>query len=342
MKKITLFLILLFLALPYPSRAFHLRQGNILLQVEENGEAWYVYPPTGQRHFLGRPADAFSIMRKLGLGATHEFITNNEIFPDSVFGKILLDVEQHGEAYYIYPLDGKKYYLGRPADAFAIMRELSLGITNSDMAGIPIAKSDITPLADTSYQPLDIPFAAQAPFGEWSDPRQQDGCEESSVLMAIYWALGKSLTPAEAKEKIIAISDWEEKNYGNFHDTSAADTYERIVKGYFNYDQAELKNNITLDDIFHELAKGNALVIPFNGQLLHNPYFTPPGPERHMLVIRGYDGDTHEFIVNDPGTRHGENFRYDINTFFNAIQDYPTGHHLPIEKVDKHMIVIKK
>ena len=40
------------------------------------------------------------------------------IYPDHVLGKILLDVEQNGEAYYIYPKDKKAYYLGRLADAF--------------------------------------------------------------------------------------------------------------------------------------------------------------------------------------------------------------------------------
>jgi hypothetical protein len=45
-------------------------------------------------------------------------------------GKIFLQVEGKGEAWYIY--GGKRYYLGRPADAFQIMRNLSLGISNAD------------------------------------------------------------------------------------------------------------------------------------------------------------------------------------------------------------------
>ncbi|MFH1766562.1 MAG: hypothetical protein ABH826_00495, partial [Patescibacteria group bacterium] len=42
--------------------------GRILLQVEENGEAWYVNPIDERRYFMGRPADAFQLMRNLGLG----------------------------------------------------------------------------------------------------------------------------------------------------------------------------------------------------------------------------------------------------------------------------------
>ncbi|MCK4554502.1 serine protease [Candidatus Parcubacteria bacterium] len=111
--------------------------GLILLKVEKNGEAYYIYPEDNSRYYLGRPADAFSVMRKLGLGATHEFINSYTIYPDHVLGKILIDVEQNGEAYYIYPKDKKAYYLGRPADAFRIMRELGLGITDSDLNKIP-------------------------------------------------------------------------------------------------------------------------------------------------------------------------------------------------------------
>jgi hypothetical protein len=112
-------------------------KGDILLQVESHGEAYYIYPSDNKRYYLGRPADAFSVMRQLGLGATHDFITSQTIYPDNVLGKILLDVEQNGEAYYIYPKDKKAYYLGRPADAFRIMRELGLGITNNDLNKIP-------------------------------------------------------------------------------------------------------------------------------------------------------------------------------------------------------------
>lgn len=110
--------------------------GLILLQVESNGEAFYVYPDNKRRYYLGRPTDAFNAMRELGLGATHQFINSYTIYPDHVLGKILIDVEQNGEAYYIYPKDKKAYYLGRPADAFRIMRELGLGITNNDLSKI--------------------------------------------------------------------------------------------------------------------------------------------------------------------------------------------------------------
>lgn len=116
--------------------------GNILLQVEQNGEGWYVNPDDQKKYYLGRPADAFNIMRNFGLGIKHSILTSylNSKFPDNLSGKILLDVEQNGEAYYVNPKDLRGYFLNRPADAYKVMRELGLGITNSDIRKINVGE----------------------------------------------------------------------------------------------------------------------------------------------------------------------------------------------------------
>jgi uncharacterized protein YkwD len=126
-------------------------QGKILLQVEANGEAWYVYPKDLKRYYLGRPADAFSIMRTLGLGIKHDELQSylDTSFPSRLSGYIMLDVEANGEAYYVFPDDRKGYYLGRPADAFQIMREKGLGISNADLTKIPVSTSSPEPEIDT-------------------------------------------------------------------------------------------------------------------------------------------------------------------------------------------------
>jgi len=188
----------------------------------------------------------------------------------------------------------------------------------------------------------DVPFTAQAPLAEWSDPRQQDGCEETSVIMAMYWVKEEALSPNKAKEEILKISHWQEDNHQIYADTSARDTADWLIKEYFKHPLVEVKYDIRVADIINELKKGNLVLVPAQGQRLLNPNFTPPGPERHMVLVRGYDPNTAEFITNDPGTRRGEEYRYPADVLFNAIEDYPTGNHLPSTEIKKAMIVVVK
>jgi len=160
--------------------------------------------------------------------------------------------------------------------------------------------------------------------------------------MAMSWIKGTDITPEKARQEIIAVSDYELANYGVFLDTSAQDTFDRIFKGYYKYQKIELRYDFSVEDIKDELHDGNLVVAPMNGQELHNPYYTQPGPLRHMLVIIGYDPDSREFITNDPGTRLGKQYRYSEQTLFEAIHDYSTGDDLPLPPKRKAMIVVKK
>jgi len=347
-KLIALFVFSLVFILPKTTSAETITtktSGYILLQVESHGEAWYIYPENNKRYFLGRPDDAFKIMKQMALGAKHDLIINTEVFPARLSGLILLDVETNGEAYYIYPKNLKKYYLGRPDDAFRIMRELGLGISNSDLSTITQGKDGepITPpVSSNSILISGVPFTSQAPYGNWADQRQENGCEEASSLMAVKWAKGESLTKDEALKQILGASDYIQKKYGESRDVSAQNTINWILKDYFNYDKVNLVKGITVEDIIAELAKGNLVITPMDGVLLDNPNFKAPGPPRHMIVIRGYNPTTKEFTTNDPGTRNGELYRYSESVLYGAIRDYPTGYHELITKIEKNMIVGSK
>ena len=200
-----------------------------------------------------------------------------------------------------------------------------------------------TPVLGKAAVLFNVPFAPQAPFGEWSDDRQQDGCEEVSAMMAIYWVRGDtSITLEEAEQEILAIADWQQAEYGNYHDTSAQDTVSRIFNKYYSYNNVRVEKNINAEDIIKELERGNLVVIPADGIALKNPHFTPPGPERHMIVVIGYDYSKDEFTTNDPGTKFGKSYRYKRSLLLNAIRDYPTGYHVPITEIEKNMIVVEK
>jgi hypothetical protein len=117
-------------------------KGRILLQVEEQGQAWYVNPSNGKRYSLGRPAEAFEVMRSVALGvsnANFNSIQNNPSAWKQLAGKILLKTEDSGRAYYFDPTNNQLYYLGRPDDAFNIMRSRGLGITDKDLDTISVA-----------------------------------------------------------------------------------------------------------------------------------------------------------------------------------------------------------
>lgn len=122
-------------------------QGKILLQVEQNGEAWYVNPVDLKRYYLGRPDDAYEIMRFLGLGITDadlgKVLAGDATLVNRLKGRILLQVEQHGEAYYIRPSDGSAHYMKDGAAAFEIMRSFGLGISDTDLATIPVDDTGI-------------------------------------------------------------------------------------------------------------------------------------------------------------------------------------------------------
>lgn len=165
---------------------------------------------------------------------------------------------------------------------------------------------------------LEIPFTSQAPFGDWSYPFNYT-CEEAAILMVHYYFEGKStIDPAEAREELLNLIAYEEKNYGFHEDTDAAQTAQ-LIRDYYGY-SVKVKYDISLQDIKKELAKGNPVIIPVAGRLLGNPYFTPPGPLYHMLLVKGYNAIG--FITNDPGTKNGADFVYSYQTLQKAIHDF--------------------
>lgn len=223
-------------------------KGKIIIRPESKGQAYYVDPNSMKAYYLGRPSDAFSIMRSRGIGITNRdllkitpgltksfyldsdkdglpdyveemfgtdkknpdsdgdgfsdgkevytgfnpagdgkltgypkyasdtdgdglvdfleeayncqkdkldsdgdgFSDINELkggfnpfgpgkyqasldFAEKQKGKIFLQIEQSGQAWYINKSDGKRYFLGRPTDAFYVMRDLGLGISEANL-----------------------------------------------------------------------------------------------------------------------------------------------------------------------------------------------------------------
>ena len=119
-------------------------KGRFLLQVERNGEAWYVHPDELRRYYLGRPADAFELMKVKAIGVSNrDFEKLERSGASRLAGKIIMKAEDKGQAYYIDPADKKMHYLGRPADALKLMQSLSTGIKDRDIERIESAPGSL-------------------------------------------------------------------------------------------------------------------------------------------------------------------------------------------------------
>ena len=189
---------------------------------------------------------------------------------------------------------------------------------------------------------LDVPFTTQAPYGDWSAP-YSEACEEASVAMAMAWVRGHpptgGLIPAErADADILRLVNLENYYFGYNSDTALRETV-KLITDYYHYPRAKIFYGVSIDDIRRALAAGNIIILPIAGALLPNPNYPNP-PPYHMFVVKGYDDETREFIVNDPGTRHGEDYRYPYDTVENAIHDW-TGSDETVMSGRRGMIVVR-
>jgi hypothetical protein len=203
-----------------------------------------------------------------------------------------------------------------------ISQEVNRAETNIEQhvtAEIPIKRSN-----DSMVLTPAVPFTSQAPYGDWSDPLFQNGCEEAAMVMAMAWVDGKILDQQTAESEIKKISAYEVKTFGHAVDANVYDV-EKIVRGYYKSNNVSVKKNITADDIRSELAQNHVVLVPAFGRALGNPNYTAPGPITHMLVIIGWDANSKQFITNDPGTRHGAGYRYSEAVLMDAIWEYPSG-----------------
>lgn len=122
------------------TRMMNRTRGCIVLAVESHGEAWYIDPITEKRYYMKNGDVAYEMMRKFGLGINNtnlEKLQNGDrTLLNRLRGRIVLAVERNGEAYYINPQDDLVHYLKNGNEAYRIMREQGLGITNQDLAVI--------------------------------------------------------------------------------------------------------------------------------------------------------------------------------------------------------------
>ncbi len=183
---------------------------------------------------------------------------------------------------------------------------------------------------------VEVPFTTQAPFGAW-DQYHEEACEEASLIMVAHYLNGKVLNKDTAEQEIQDLIKFEIEHYGDYTDSDASQVI-KLAEDFYGITNLKVVYDFNPIDLKKELAKGKPIIVPAAGRELGNPNFTPPGPLYHMLVLVGYSGD--EIITNDPGTRKGEGYRYNIDVLYNAIHDFP-GDKNKIREGKKAMIVLE-
>ena len=180
---------------------------------------------------------------------------------------------------------------------------------------------------------IKVPFTSQAPDGNWDNP-YQEACEEAAVIMVDYFLRESDLSTDQANREIVQLTTWEEA-HGYKYDVSLEELA-AIVEEYYNY-ETRISDDVSTESIMHEIAKGNPVIIPAAGRDLGNPYFSGQGPWYHMLVVTGYNW--RHFITNDPGTKHGYEYKYKHRVLLDAIHDW-TGEKKDIRNGAKRMLII--
>jgi hypothetical protein len=132
--------------------------GRILLQTEQFGQAWYLDIVSLSRFYLADGPTAYEALRKFGLGISNAnlnkipvasgstlptgYVASKSVYSTSLVnrlkGRIVIQVENHGEAWYINPTNGQRYYLANGEAAYQIMRNLSLGISDINIHKITV------------------------------------------------------------------------------------------------------------------------------------------------------------------------------------------------------------
>lgn len=229
-------------------------------------------------------------------------------------------------SYYFSAADSRYFLIGKEEVPGSIVEKIEREIeSGTEAVREKITQKEPQAIIDSSAKELPrkflikVPFTSQAPLLNW-DAFHEEACEEASIIMVKYYLDGKTLDKETAEKEIQSVIAYELKKYGDYKDNSAEQMVE-IARNHYGVLKLKVVYDFKKDDIKKYLATGRPIILPAAGRILGNPYYTQPGPIYHVLVLTGYDGD--KIITNDPGTKRGEGYRYNIDVLFDATHDFP-------------------
>jgi hypothetical protein len=165
---------------------------------------------------------------------------------------------------------------------------------------------------------LKMEFHSQAPLLVW-DKFYEEMCEEASILLVLNYFQNKSMTNQEFDHELKNMQKAEIETIGIWESTTVKELQTFIEKRYPSF-AVRILDNPTEQDIKFYISHHIPVLLPLSGQTIGNPFYTPPGPLYHLLVLKGYT-KTH-FITHDVGTKRGKDYFYDKNIILNNIHDW--------------------
>jgi len=180
---------------------------------------------------------------------------------------------------------------------------------------------------------LDVQFYPQSPFWKWW-PIFEDTCEEASVLLALNYIKGDTMTREEFRDELLKIVDFENNYFWYYKDTNVDETAD-ILEKYYKFTDYKIIDKPTIEDIKKALSAWNIIIAPLFAHWL-NPNFSWQWPDYHFIVIKGYDKDN--FITHDVWTKMWEDYKYDQHDIIERIHDFDEKNMLDWEK---KLIVLK-
>lgn len=199
---------------------------------------------------------------------------------------------------------------------------------------ISVDKSEVPELIPDQLN-LRVPFVSQAPLGVW-DALHEETCEEAVlVMLRAYLTDEQAISPKDAETRLTDLVAEEMRIFGYFESTTAEEVVE-LMREYYGYDKLVVEPLDSIENLKAAVARGYPVIVPADGRVLDNPFFSGEGPEYHMVLVKGYT-PTH-IITNDPGTKRGADFLYTYGNFLDAAHDWNGG---DVPNGAKVMIVVR-
>lgn len=134
-----------------------------------------------------------------------------DYFLKQVVGKIIIETTNFGKAWYIFPADNRRYYLGRPKDAFLLAKNLAIEASSTEIRQLKINSGFIDQKTkDTDQDTLSDNLESWLGTNPNNQDTDQDGYPDNIEVINGYSPNSSS------KTKVVANNNVAKKLAGNF------------------------------------------------------------------------------------------------------------------------------